>query len=199
MNVSASSPLARALRAWAPRMSWGGMGAGVLVLIVLPCLVTLPWSLRRDDIERLGGNTALAAPSWAEPMGTDLLGRSLLWRVLLGGGTSLGIGACAAIIAVVIGVVWGGAAGYAGGRTDAWLMRAVDVLYGLPYILLVVLIDIALKPALTRLVRACYAGRFGFGIGGRGDAALGHWRGELANHGPCGARTGAEPACPAVH
>ncbi len=81
-------------------------------------------------------------------MGTDLLGRSLLWRVLLGGAISLGIGMASASIAVIIGVGWGAVAGYAGGRIDAVMMRWVDVLYGLPYILLVVLIDLALQPLL---------------------------------------------------
>lgn len=94
----------------------------------------------------------LAAPSWAEPMGTDELGRSLLWRSLLGGAISLGIGISAAVIAVGIGVTWGALSGYTGGRTDATMMRMVDVLYGLPYILLVVMITIALQPTMERVV-----------------------------------------------
>jgi oligopeptide transport system permease protein len=76
-------------------------------------------------------------------MGTDLLGRDVFVRALAGGGVSLTIGILAAAVAVVIGTLYGAAAGYIGGRTDAVMMRIVDVLYGLPYVLLVVLLAVA--------------------------------------------------------
>lgn len=135
------------------------MGAVLLMAVTVPCVVTLPWSANRYDEQRLGGadETARRGPSWAEPLGTDQLGRSMLWRCLLGGAISLGIGACAAGIAVAVGVAWGAVAGLAGGRVDALLMRTVDVLYGLPYILLVVLLDLALQPAFERGARLMLA------------------------------------------
>lgn len=76
-------------------------------------------------------------------LGTDPLGRSLLYRSLTGGGISLGIGIAAALLSVFIGTMYGAISGYAGGKTDAVMMRIVDVLYGLPYILLVVLLAVA--------------------------------------------------------
>ena len=76
-------------------------------------------------------------------LGTDNLGRSLFIRCLAGGGVSIGIGIAAALISVTIGTLYGSIAGYAGGRTDAVMMRIVDILYGLPYILLVVLLAVA--------------------------------------------------------
>ncbi len=76
-------------------------------------------------------------------MGTDVLGRSLFIRVLAGGGISLTVGIAAALISVFVGTLYGSISGYVGGRTDAVLMRIVDVLYGLPYILLVVLLAVA--------------------------------------------------------
>ncbi|MEZ6242924.1 MAG: ABC transporter permease [Phycisphaerales bacterium] len=76
-------------------------------------------------------------------LGTDQLGRSLFIRVLTGGGISLGIGIAAALLSVCIGTLYGALAGYAGGKTDALMMRIVDILYGLPYILLVVLLAVA--------------------------------------------------------
>jgi ABC-type dipeptide/oligopeptide/nickel transport system permease subunit len=82
-------------------------------------------------------------------MGTDTLGRDLRARFLMGGAISLSIGLCSALVAVLIGTAVGLVAGYAGGRTDALLMRLVDVLYGLPYILLVILMRVALVPLLT--------------------------------------------------
>lgn len=80
-------------------------------------------------------------PKWF--LGTDVLGRSLLIRVLTGGGISLTIGVAAALLSVFIGTTYGALAGYAGGRIDAVMMRIVDVLYGLPYVLLVVLLAVA--------------------------------------------------------
>lgn len=86
-----------------------------------------------------------------EPMGTDQQGRSVFIRCLLGGAISLGVGVCAALMAVFIGVTWGAMAGYIGGRTDAFMMRIVDVLYGLPYLLLVVLLSVAVQGIIDRL------------------------------------------------
>jgi len=120
-----------------------------LAVIAAACVLSLPWSLQRYDAQTLEAGATYQAPSWREPMGTDLLGRSLAWRCLLGGAISLGVGAAAASLALVIGVTWGALAGFLGGRWDALMMRCVDVLYGLPYILLVVLIDLALQPAVA--------------------------------------------------
>ena len=85
-------------------------------------------------------------------LGTDVLGRSLLYRVMTGGGISLGIGMSAALISVFIGTLYGAISGYAGGKTDAAMMRVVDVLFGLPYILLVVLLAVASDAALDEYV-----------------------------------------------
>ena len=83
-------------------------------------------------------------------LGTDYLGRSLAARVLVGGGISLLIGLAAAALSVVIGTLYGAIAGYAGGVIDGVMMRIVDVLYGLPYVLLVVLLAVAVDGALGR-------------------------------------------------
>lgn len=133
-----------------PRINFGLIGLVVLLLIVVPCLVTLPWSLHRYNEQNVVN--AREAPSWDQPFGTDDLGRPLLWRCLLGGAISLGIGVAAAGLSVVIGVTWGAVAGLAGGRVDALMMRAVDILYGLPYILLVVLFQLAMQPSVAKLL-----------------------------------------------
>ena len=85
-------------------------------------------------------------------LGTDQLGRDLLVRILAGGGISLGIGISAALISVVIGTTYGMIAGWSGGRVDAVMMRIVDVLYGLPYILLVVLLAVAADSIADRAI-----------------------------------------------
>ncbi len=145
----AEQSLELAERGRLPRLSVGLLGAVILLLIAVPCLVTLPWSLERYDVFT---DQRHASPSWEHPLGTDLLGRSMLWRCLAGGAISLGVGLCAATISVCIGVTWGAVAGLAGGRVDAIMMRIVDVLYGLPYILLVVLVKIALQPLVESLL-----------------------------------------------
>ncbi|GIK17942.1 MAG: ABC transporter permease [Leptolyngbya sp. PLA2] len=177
------------------------VGLVVIVLMVLACLCTLPWTLgnapgeagiprynagepragrlppswwRADaqqavrlnllvdvaTVEQIASAHGVAAdemliettdaaardlrrhwPSYT--LGTDALGRSLLLRTLTGGGISLTIGIAAALISVFIGTLYGGLSGYIGGRTDAVMMRIVDILYGLPYILLVVLLAVA--------------------------------------------------------
>lgn len=81
------------------------------------------------------------APSVAHPFGTDLFGRDLLVRCLWGLQLSLGVGACAALMSVGIGTCYGALAGFVGGRADAWMMRAVDVLYALPFVFLVVVLS----------------------------------------------------------
>lgn len=85
-------------------------------------------------------------------LGTDLLGRSLLIRCLAGGGISLTIGLAAASLSVLLGTLYGALAGYIGGRVDAVMMRIVDVLYGLPYILLVVLLAVASEAVIDEFV-----------------------------------------------
>lgn len=98
-----------------------------------------------------GEPAEIKAFSGFEPMGTDPQGRSVFVRCLLGGAISLGVGVCAALMAVFIGVTWGATAGYLGGRVDSFMMRVVDVLYGLPYLLLVVLLSVAVTGVIDRL------------------------------------------------
>ena len=142
----------------------GLLGAGVLVVMTLACVLTLPYTLGRGAADESDGSplprryeaadldSALLPPSW-EPrhlFGTDRLGRDLLVRCLAGGGISLGIGLSAAAIAVLIGTTYGIVSGYLGGRVDAVMMRVVDVLYGLPAILLVVLLAVAADGLIER-------------------------------------------------
>lgn len=123
-------------------------------------------------------------------LGTDVLGRSLLYRVMTGGGISLGIGLSAALISVLIGTLYGAISGYAGGKTDAAMMRIVDVLFGLPYILLVVLLAVASDAAIDEYVNqqkartswadARQAELLGSGVSERAVAA---WRNEAFEDG----------------
>lgn len=117
------------------------MASGVvLLLIFLACFAG--WPLAARWYWQTDYTHAFAGPSLPHPLGTDELGRDYLAQIVYGGRISLTVGFLAASVAVCIGTLWGLIAGYAGGRTDAVMMRIVDVLYSLPYILLVVLLTL---------------------------------------------------------
>jgi oligopeptide transport system permease protein len=98
-----------------------------------------PWFLRATYQEQ---NLDLGAtpPSAAHWLGTDTLGRDLLVRLLYGGRISIGVGLCATLVALTIGVVYGAVAGYLGGKADAVMMRLVDIIYALPFTIFVILL-----------------------------------------------------------
>jgi len=130
------------------------IGGLILLVIAGLCVVTLPWTLSpRGPLSfefRNRGDERLppSVEKFNYVMGTDAVGRSVLARSLLGGSISLAVGFAAAAISVTLGVTVGLIAGYRGGWIDSFLMRVVDILYGLPYIVLVLLFKIALEDPL---------------------------------------------------
>ncbi|HMN94909.1 MAG TPA: ABC transporter permease [Phycisphaerales bacterium] len=109
------------------------------------------WPAGERDRTRLDQLRAEGHPLPARWLGTDRLGRDVLARCLVGGAISILIGLSAAALTVFIGTAWGMVAGAAGGRIDATMMRIVDVLFGLPSILLVVLLAVAAEGIVERL------------------------------------------------
>jgi ABC-type dipeptide/oligopeptide/nickel transport system permease subunit len=131
-----------------PRVTIGG---GVLLVIALVCLGSMPWTVLMKssnffyDNAFVGGINEAPEARLVGLMGYDADGRSVLGRSLLGGVISLAVGVASAAISVFLGVGVGLIAGYAGGKVDATLMRIVDIIYGLPYILLVILFKVGLE------------------------------------------------------
>ncbi len=113
---------------------------GLFVIVVL-CIIALltPWIAPYGYEEQ---NLLLGAtpPSIAHWLGTDIFGRDMLTRIIYGGRVSLTVGFIATAVALLIGVLWGAIAGFVGGRVDAAMMRLVDILYALPFMIFIILL-----------------------------------------------------------
>lgn len=96
----------------------------------------------------------LAPPSRAHPLGTDDLGRDVLTRVIYGARVSLAVGVLSVLSALVAGAVLGSVAGYAGGWVEAGIMRAMDVIFAFPSVLLALAITAVLGPSLRNAILA---------------------------------------------
>ena len=113
-------------------------GGGLLIILSLACVFGpffTEYSYEEQDL-----NLGASSPSADHLLGTDTLGRDLLVRLLVGGRISIGVGLCATIVALTIGVVYGAVAGFFGGKTDSVMMRIVDIMYALPFTIFVILL-----------------------------------------------------------
>tara|TARA_B000000532_G_scaffold237496_1_gene224902 strand:- start:403 stop:1251 length:849 start_codon:yes stop_codon:yes gene_type:complete len=123
-----------------------------VVFIITLALITpfiAPYDYAYQNLE-LGPSP----PSPEHWLGTDTLGRDLLTRMMYGSRVSLMVGFLATIVALTIGVTWGTVAGFAGGKTDTIMMRIVDVLYGIPFIIFVILLMVIFGRNLVLLFMA---------------------------------------------
>lgn len=93
-------------------------------------------------------------PSLEHWFGTDYLGRDLFVRTWMGARISLTIGIAAALLDGIIGVIYGGISGYFGGQVDNVMMRIVDILYGIPYLILVILLMLVMGPGIVTIITA---------------------------------------------
>jgi oligopeptide transport system permease protein len=114
------------------------IGLFILVICIVLALLTpliAPYAYDAQDLD-LGATP----PSTAHWLGTDIFGRDMLTQILYGGRISLAVGFIATAVALLIGITWGAIAGYAGGRVDAVMMRLVDILYALPFMIFIILL-----------------------------------------------------------
>ncbi|MGD6899464.1 ABC transporter permease [Bacillus infantis] len=127
---------------------------GIVLLAILVFMAIFgPYMTPYDYASNDLGNKN-QSPSSEHWFGTDDLGRDVFARTWEGARISLFIGLAAALIDLFIGVLWGGIAGYKGGRTDEYMMRAADVLYGIPYLLLVILLMVVLGQSVGTMILA---------------------------------------------
>ena len=97
---------------------------------------------------------SLTTPSWAHPLGTDLLGRDMLSRIVHGSRISLLVGFVSIFLALVAGVPLGLAAGFFGGKFDLIVMRVMDIILAFPFYLQAIVIMVILGPSTTNAIIA---------------------------------------------
>ena len=116
------------------------LGGFLFLIILTACLLGPLLSSQHYAAQDLASGAE--PPSWEHWLGTDELGRDLLERVLTGGRISIGVGFAATLVALLIGVSYGTIAGYCGQKIDTIMMRLVDVIYALPFTMLVVILTV---------------------------------------------------------
>lgn len=128
------------------------IGFWILLFMILIALLTpliAPYSYEEQNLEL--GASAPSAEHW---LGTDVLGRDQLTRIMYGSRVSLMVGFVATAVALTIGVLWGAIAGFMGGRIDAVMMRFVDALYALPFTIFIVLLTVIFGSSMLLLFLA---------------------------------------------
>jgi oligopeptide transport system permease protein len=111
-----------------------------IAVIIGPAIIKWATGFAYDTIPQEGELIKSFPPSLQHPMGTDDSGRDILARVLQGGRISLMVGVISTIVSLIVGVSYGATAGYLGGRIDNFMMRVVDIIYAIPYILIVIVL-----------------------------------------------------------
>src|SRR5215210_5596707 len=112
----------------------------IIAVIIGPAIIRWTTGFTADYIPSEGDLIKSFPPSAQHPMGTDEAGRDMLARVLQGGRISLMVGVISTIVSLIVGVSYGAIAGYLGGKIDNLMMRIVDIIYAIPYILIVIVL-----------------------------------------------------------
>ncbi len=119
--------------------------AGIVVLVIVVLLVLLVPTLSPYDPQKTNLDQIFEAPSARHPFGTDSLGRDLATRIMFGGRISLLVGTLAVSVAIALGTLIGGLAGFYGGVLDTVLMRFVDMMLSFPRLFLLILASVLLR------------------------------------------------------
>jgi len=128
------------------------IGLVLLVTVLLFAIVgplVSPYSYDKQNYDEI-----LNPPNMKYLFGTDYVGRDLFTRVMYGARISLAVGFLAAMVQLVIGVIYGGISGFLGGRVDEIMMRIVDIMYAIPILLIIILLMVVLGPGLVNIFLA---------------------------------------------
>lgn len=126
------------------------LGLGIITLMIGFCFLG-PLFYHTNQVQ-ISMYQVTEPPSARHPLGTDNVGYDVLGRLMLGGQSSLEVGFAAAILASVWGTAWGAVAGYVGGWVDAIMMRIVDSLIAIPYLLVVLILATIFVPTIPVLI-----------------------------------------------
>jgi len=138
------------------RLRWGLAAAGILAVIIASAILA-PWIAPHDPLA-VNVRHRLGPPAWMDQgarehvLGTDQVGRDLLSRMIYGGRVSLLVSVCSVLISTTIGVLFGLAAGYFGGRIDWTIMSGVNVMLTFPFVLLALAVIAVLGPSLSNMI-----------------------------------------------
>ena len=129
---------------------------GLCIIILYGLLAIFAPMFSQYSYTQMDANMMNAGPSAAHWLGTDSTGRDLWVRIWMGARVSLTIGLIAAVINMCVGAVIGGLCGYYGGKLDMIVMRIVDILYGIPNLIIVILVMIVVGRGMdTMIVEIC--------------------------------------------
>lgn len=127
---------------------------GIVIIVLLAIMSSIGGLISGytySGTDLIGSNESPSLEHW---FGTDDLGRDIFARTWFGARISLFIGLMAALIDLIVGVIWGAVAGFVGGRTDEYMMRIADILYGVPYLLVVILLMVILPQGIWTIILA---------------------------------------------
>lgn len=127
---------------------------GMIFLVILGIMAIFGPSMTPYEANKQDRPAQFEAPSSAHWFGTDSAGRDVFTRTWVGARVSLFVGIMAALIDVIVGIAYGAISGYKGGRTDSIMMRIIEILYGLPYLLVVILLLVVMGPSLSTIIIA---------------------------------------------
>jgi peptide/nickel transport system permease protein len=133
------------------RSKTGMVGLTIVLLLLLVAAfadVIAPYDPTAPSRESIG------VPSWEHPMGTDLLGRDVLSRIIYGSRVSVNVGVVSILLAIFVGIPLGTVAGFYGGWLDNLIMRIMDIIMAFPLILLAIVIMVILEPSTMNVVLA---------------------------------------------
>ena len=127
------------------------LAAAIFIIVMISFALFAPF-IATHDPSKIDAVNVLAAPSSGHIFGTDTLGRDIFSRIVYGSRISLSISFAAVVLAVAIGVSFGSAAGYYGGRIDYCLMRFVDMMLCFPTLFLILAVVAILEPSIWNII-----------------------------------------------